>query len=152
MLYLRAVVLLPILSLVATGQALPGSWESVKMIPPGTEVRIVAVNSKPVRGKLESVADTSLAIKAETGTRSFLQPEIRSISVKKKRHRLRKALIGMGVGTGTGLGIGAATANGCHEIACEGAQTAVGGLIGLAGGVVAGLLWSSGQWRQVYAQ
>jgi hypothetical protein len=148
----RAVVLLPILSLVARGQALPASWESVKMIPSGTEVRIVAVNSKPVRGKLESVADTSLAITVDAGTRSFSRPEIRGISVKKKRHRLRKVLIGMGVGTAAGLGIGAATANGCHEIACEGAQTAMGGLIGLAGGVVAGLVWSSGEWRQVYAQ
>ena len=110
------------------------------MIPSGTEVHIVVVNSKPVRGKLESVADTSLAIQAETGPRSFSRPEIRSISVKKKRHRLRKVLIGMGAGTAAGLGIGAATANGCHEIACEGAQTAMGGLIGLAGGVVAGLV------------
>ena len=152
MLNLRAVALLPMLSLTAAAQALPSSWESVKRIPSGTEVRIIAVNSKPVRGKLESVADTTLAIQGETGTRSFSRPEIRSVSVKKKTHRLRKVLIGMGVGTAAGLGIGAATANGCHGIACEGAQTVLGGLVGLAGGVVTGLVWSRGGWRQVYAQ
>jgi hypothetical protein len=148
----RAFALLPILSLVATGQALPASWDSVKMIAPGTEVRIGAVNSKPVQGKLESVADTTLVIKGEIGTRSFARPEIRSVSIKKKNHRLRKVLIGMGVGTAGGLGIGAAASNGCHQIACGAAETVIGGVIGLAGGVVAGLVWSRGEWRQVYTQ
>jgi hypothetical protein len=147
----RAVVLLPMLCLVATGQTLTSNWDSVKMIAPGTEVRVTAGKSKPIRGKLESVTDTSLAVSGETGTRSFSRPEIRSVSVKKKRHRLRKVLIGMGVGTAAGLGIGAATGNGCNGIACEGVHTVMGGLIGLAGGVVAGLVWSSGEWRQVYA-
>ncbi len=147
----RAVVLIPILAMVAAGQAPSSSWESVKTIAPGTEVSIAAGNSKPVRGKLESVTDTSLAIEVETGTRSFPRPELRSVSVKQKRHRLRKVLIGMGVGTAAGLGIGGATANNCKGIACGGIRTATGGLIGLAGGIVAGLVWSSDEWRQVYA-
>jgi hypothetical protein len=147
----RAILLIPFLCLIAAGQAPASNWDSVKMIAPGTEVRVAAGNSKPVRGKLESVTDNSLAVHAETGTLSFPRPEIRSFSVKKNGHRLRKVLIGIGVGTAAGLGIGAAVANNCNGIACGGYRVAVGGIVGLAGGVMTGLMWSRGEWRQVYA-
>ena len=156
----RAVALIPILSMmatgVATGQVTASNWDSVKALAPGTEVRVTASNSPPVRGTLDSVTDASLAIRPEKGTvkgtRSFARPEVRSISVKKKRHRLRKVLIGAGVGAGAGLGIGAAVTNDCGGIACQGVGVVLGGLIGLVGGVVAGLVWSRSEWRQVYAQ
>jgi hypothetical protein len=64
---------------------------------------------------------------------------------------LRKVLIGVGIGTAAGIAIGGAAANNCTGIACGGARVALGGLIGLGGGVVAGLLWSRGEWREIYA-
>jgi hypothetical protein len=148
----RVVFLIPFLSLAAAGQAPTSNWENLRMIAPGTEVRVAAGNSKPVRGRLENVSDDSLAIQADTGTRSFPRPEIRGVFVRKNRDRLRKVLIGMGIGTSAGLGIGGAVANNCTGIACGGYSVAMGGLIGLAGGVVAGLVWSRGEWRQVYTQ
>jgi hypothetical protein len=59
-------------------------------------------------------------------------------------------LIGMGAGLAAGLGIGAAVANNCSGIACGGFRIAVGGLIGLGGGIIAGLELPSGKWREVY--
>ena len=147
-----AVVLLPILSLVAAGQAPSSSWDSVKTIAPGTEVSVAAGNSKPVRGKLEAVTDSNLVIGKSSAAHSFPKGDIRSVSVKEKGHRLRNVLAGMGVGLAVGLGIGAAISHGCSGIACGGIDVAVGGLIGLGGGIVAGVELPSGKWRQVYAQ
>jgi len=98
------------------------------------------------------VTDSGLVIRQGTGTQSFPRPEIHSVAVKKKRHRVRKVLIGMGVGTAAGLGIGGALANDCRGIACEGFDVAISGIIGLIGGAVAGVVWSSGGWREIYAQ
>jgi hypothetical protein len=146
----RAVVLLPILSLAATGQVLSASWDSVKMIAPGTEVRVTAGSSQPIHGKLEVVTDTNLVIGKSSAAHSFSRGDIHSVSVKGKGHRVRNVLIGMGVGTAAGLGIGAAAGSNCTGIACGGFRVAVGGLIGLGGGIVAGLELPSGKWRQVY--
>ena len=59
------------------------------MIAPGTEVRVAAGASKPIRGKLESVTDSSLTVTYKTGTQSFRRPDIQSVSIRKKGHRLR---------------------------------------------------------------
>jgi len=147
-----AVVLLPILALVATGQAPPSSWDSVKKIAPGTEVSVTAGNSKAVRGKLEVVTDTNLVIGKSSAAHTFLTGDIHSVSVKEKGHRVRNVLAGMGIGLAAGLGIGAAIGNGCRGIACEGIDVVVGGVVGLGGGIVAGVALPSGKWRQVYAR
>ena len=147
----RAVILIPILSLVATAQVPTSNWDSVKTIAPGTEVRVAAGNSKPVHGKLETVTESNLVIGKSSAAHSFPRTDIRSVSVKEKGHRVRNVLVGMGVGLAAGLGIGAAVGHNCTGIACGGFDVVVGGLIGLGGGIVAGLEFPSGKWRQVYA-
>jgi hypothetical protein len=114
-------------------------------------VRIAAANSKPVRGKLEVVTDSNLVIGKSSAAHSFPKADIHSVSVKEKGHRVRNVLAGMGVGLAAGLGIGAAIGHGCRGFACEGVDVVVGGLVGLGGGIVAGLELPSGKWRQVYA-
>jgi len=145
-----AVGLLPVLSLMAAGQAPISNWDSVKTVAPGTEVRVTSGNSKPVRGKLDNVTDNNLVISPGTGPQSFPRPEIRSVSVKKKGHRLRNTLIGMGAGTAAGLGIGGAAASGCKQLLC-GLAVPVYGAIGFIAGTVTGLVLPTGGWRQVYA-
>jgi hypothetical protein len=143
-------VLLPILSLMATGQILTSSWDSVKTIAPGTEVRVTAGNSKSVHGKLGSVTDNDLVVNPGAGPQSFARPEIRGVSVKKKGHRLRNTLIGMGAGTAAGLAIGGAETSGCKGLLC-GLAIPVYGAIGFIAGTVTGLVLPTGGWRQVYA-
>ena len=150
-LFLRAVLVIPLWSLAAAGQAPTPSWEGVKVLAPGTEVRVAAGNSKPIRGKLDSVTDSSLVLRLATGTQSFPQPEIHGVSVQKKGHRLRNTFIGMGLGTAVGAGIGASQASGCKELLCDLALP-VFAVIGFVGGTVTGLVWPTGGWRQVYAQ
>ena len=147
-----AAIVIPFLCLAATGQTPTSSWDVLKTMAPGTEVRVAAGSAKSVRGKLESVTDNSFVMKQDTGTQSFPRPEIHSVAIRKNRHRWRKVLIGMGAGMAAGLALGGAAANNCSGIACGGARVAAGGIIGLIGGAVAGLAWSGGEWRQVYAQ
>lgn len=121
------------------------------MIAPGTEVRVVAGNSRPVRAKLESISDTALVVTSATGAESFQRPEIHSVAVKKKGHRLRNTFIGLGVGTAAGAGIGAAQASGCKDFLCD-LAVPVFAVIGFLAGTVTGLVWPTGGWREIYAQ
>jgi hypothetical protein len=147
----RVLFLIPSLCLVAAGQTPSSNWDGVKTIAPGTEVRVTAGNSKPVRGKLASATDSSLVIGKSSTAHSFPRPDIHNVSVKEKGHRVRNVLAGMGVGLAAGLGIGAAIGHDCRGFACEGYDVVVGGLIGLGGGAIAGFELPSGKWRQVYA-
>ena len=147
----RTVLAIPLLSLAAAGQAPRSNWEGVKVLAPGSEIRVAAGSSKPVQGKLESVTDSNLILSNATGVESFQRPEVHSVAVKKKGHRLRNTFIGLGVGIAAGLGIGGAAASGCKELLCE-LAIPVYAAVGLIAGTVAGLVWPTGRWRQVYAQ
>jgi hypothetical protein len=123
----RAVILIPILCLAAAAQvlasdrALASHWENVKMLAPGTQIRIADDTSKPgapqqLQGTLESVTDSDLVIKQRAGTQSFPRAQIVGVSVKKNEHRRRNALVGLGVGAaaGTAIGFGIGYAQ-CHK-------------------------------------
>ena len=155
--------LLPLLPLTAMAQTPTSSWETVKMLTPGTQIRIsVGTSRKPISGTLESVTDADLGLTQESGKQSFTRAQVISVSIKKRDHRLRNALIGLGVGTAGGLligfGVGHAQASGCRTSGgwfCtldEGVGTAVGGVGGLVGGTLLGVFWPTGGWSKIYGQ
>jgi len=152
-----AALLTPILSLACLGQSSSSNWGNVKAIAPGTQIRLVIGTAKPVMGSLESVTDTDFVLTQATGPQTYARPQITSIKVRKKDHRLRNALIGLGVGTAVGLavgyGAGRAQSN-CNGSLCgwqaDGA-TVGGGIVGLVVGTLAGVFWPTGGWRKVYA-
>ena len=129
------------------------------MLAPGTEVRVVSGTSKPIVGTLESVTERELVVLTQrTGPQSFPRPQIVSVSVKKSDHRRRNTLLGLGVGTLAGVvigaGVGAVQANNCRGFLCGLAvpvDAAAVGAIGLVGGMLTGLFWPTGGWRQIYA-
>jgi hypothetical protein len=156
------IVLLPFLAIAAAAQAPPSNWNSVKMLAPGTQVRVAGTStpgtSKPMVGTLESVTDDDLVLMQGTGPRSFPRAKIVSVSVQKERHRVRNALIGLGMGTAAGIaiggGLGAAQAQNCQTTFLCGLAVPVdaagGGAIGLVAGTLTGLFWPPG-WQKVYA-
>jgi len=157
----RAAMLLPILSLAAAAQSPASQWDTLKMLAPGTEVRVASANAKPMQGTLESVTDSDLVLTQAGGPKSFGRTQILSVSVKGKDHRLRNAMIGLGVGTAAGLaigfGVGHAQSNNCSSKGgwfCgfdEGVGIAVGGVAGLVGGTLTGVFWHTGGWRKIYS-
>ena len=156
----RALILFPVLSIAAAAQTPVSSWETVKMLPPGTQIRITSGKSLPILGTLASVSDSDLVFTQGAGPQSFPRAEISSISVKRKGHRLRNALIGFGVGTVSGAAIGFAigeaqesgckVSNGCFGLEAVGA-TGAGGIVGLVSGTLTGLFWPTGGWQKIYA-
>ena len=157
----RALILFPVLSLAAVAQVPTSSWETVKMLPPGTQIRIASGKSLPILATLESVSDSDLVFGQGAGQQSFPRAEISSISVKRKGHRLRNTLIGLGVGVVAGAAIGFAigeaqesgckVSNGCLGLEAAGGLGA-GGIIGLVGGTFAGLFWPIGGWQKIYVK
>jgi hypothetical protein len=149
----QTAILILILSLACPGQSSGSNWENVKAIAPGTQIRLVIDKAKPLMGSLQSVTDGEVVFKHGSGPRSVARSQITSISVRKKGHRLRNALIGLGTGTALGLLVGHGFARNCPGWFCglsADADTAVGGVGGLVGGTLVGLFWPTGRWQKVY--
>jgi hypothetical protein len=144
-------ILVPFLTLSVAAQTSSPNWESVRAITRTTEVRVRTDNTTPVRGSLERTTDSALIM--SISAQSIERPQIVSVSVRKKGHRMRNTFIGIGVGLGAGLGIGFATASRCRGEICgiaAAAGVAAGGVLGIVVGGVAGVAWSTGGWREVY--
>jgi hypothetical protein len=151
----RAVLLIPILSIAAAAQPV-SNWEIVKMLAPGTQIRVALDSSKLSQGKLASVTDSDLVLTQGTATQSFARTQILSVSAKKPGHRVRNTFIGLGIGTAVGIaigvGLGVAQAHNCQQLLCGLAAPvdgAVVGAFGLVGGAAAGLVWPAG-WTKIY--
>jgi hypothetical protein len=156
-----ALVLIPTSS--AMAQAPASKWDALKMLAPGTQVRVASSTSpKPIQGTLDIVTDSDLVLRRGAGPESLPRPQIISVSVHEKGRRLRNIFLGLGVGTAAGLsigaGIGALEASACHKSGggwC-GLDTAAGAVLGGASGVVAGsligALWHTGKWNKIYVQ
>jgi hypothetical protein len=142
---LRATVVLLIFALTSPAQG----WNKVEALAAGTEVRI-NLNSRTVEGKMQSATDDSLAITSDKGKEMFALREVLRVSLRRKSHRARNALIGLGVGAGIGAGLGAAT--GCSHCI---SPISEGQAIGIAArglgaiGAIVGALIPSGRWREV---
>lgn len=155
---LKSIRLFPIalsllLPLFATARTSSSNWESVRAITPRTEVRILSSNAQPIRGTLDSTTDISVIM--TTGAQSISRPQIVSVSVKKRGHRVRNAFIGLGAGLAAGIGLSLATASRCNGEICgiaAAGRVIAGGGLGLIGGTVAGIAWPTGGWREVYRQ
>jgi hypothetical protein len=137
-----------LLAATVAAQTNASNWNTVKALAAGTDVRILN-GSRTVSGKIDRITDDNLVMASGKGQEMFTQQEITRVSIRKKGHRLRNTLIGFGAGTGVGLGIGAASDAGCQGWFC-GLDTAAGGLIGALGGTIAGALWPTGGWREIY--
>jgi len=147
---LRATAVLLIFALTAPAQSPSQGWNNVKALTAGTEVRI-NLNSRTVEGKMQSATDDSLAISSDRGQEEFARREVVRVSLRRKSHRARNALIGLGVGAGIGAGIGAATS--CSHCI---SPISEGGVIGIAAaalgalGAIVGALIPSGGWREIF--
>jgi hypothetical protein len=148
----KLAALVPFLALVATGQTSSSTWDTVRMLPPGTDVRIAIDKSKPASGKLASVTESALVINQDSRPQTFNKAQIVSVEVKGKGHRVRNTFIAMGVGLAAGLGVGAAVGHNCNGFLCGPADVIVGGIVGIGGGAVGALVWPGGHWKKVYVR
>jgi hypothetical protein len=128
-----------------------GTWNNVRMLAVGTEVRVEVSGSSVMRGRLGSVTDNSVVLNTGKGQETVGRQQVVRISKKESGHRGRHALVGAGIGAGIGLGVGFAVTNCSHNcIVSPGAIRGVGAAFGAVVGGVLGAVLPGGGWSQVY--
>jgi hypothetical protein len=137
------------------------SWDNLKSLTPGREIRVVMKNVKSYQGEFESLSDDGITLRQAAGEQTLARKGILRVSQKiGQNHRGRNALIGTVVGGVAGLVIGLApymVQRNCTEGPAFGcgyppnphlaeALTPVGGLAG----VVVGGVIPTGGWHDLY--
>jgi hypothetical protein len=126
------------------------SWDNLRTLRPGQEIRVVLNDAKSYQGELQSLSDGGITLRQAAGEQTLARQDVLRVSSKGQKRRGRNALIGAAVGAGAGLGIGAAADHGCTQIGCVGnlgkeVLTPVGALAGVVGAVM-----PAGGWHDVY--
>jgi hypothetical protein len=154
-------------TLAASGQDSKGrssSWDNLKSLTPGQEIRVVMNNVKSCQGEFESSSDDGITLRQAAGEQTLARKDILRVSQKQgQNHQVRNALIGTAVGAGAGLGTGLAANHviWSHTNCTEGPAFNCGyppfthwGIVltpvgGLAGAIIGGLV-PTGGWHDVY--
>jgi hypothetical protein len=127
-------------------------WGNLKQLAPGQETKVVLNDATSYQGKLQSVSDDVLVIHTGNGNQTFTRQSVARVSIKRRGHRGRNALIGAALGAGAGLGVGAAIDHcGSKPAPCFGnkGKAIATPLFALIGAGI-GALISRGGWQEVY--
>lgn len=149
----RAGAMLSLMATTLAAQTNLASWNTVKALTAGTEVRISA-GSRMVRGTVDRVTEDTLVVTSGKSQEMFDRQHVSIVSQKKPGHRMRNALIGLGAGTGVGLGVGLGERAGHNQlqIVSNSAVTAGFTAAGALAGTVVGAVIPTGGWREIYRQ
>jgi len=143
----------------ADRQPANASWENLKALKPGQEIRVVLNNVKSYQGEFQALSDDGISLRQAAGEQTLARRDILRVSSKAQKHRARNALIGAAVGAGAGLGIGAAAD---HSASSCGGKTPCWGPffpnlgkevltpVGALAGAVVGAVIPTGGWQDVY--
>ena len=139
------------------------SWDNLKSLTPGQEIRVVMNNVKSYQGEFESLSDGGITLRQAAGEQTLARKDVLRVSWKGQNHQSRNGVLGAVIGAGAGLGIGLAANHviWSHTNCTEGPLfncgyppnphwgiilTAVGAYAGAAIGAVV----PTGRWHEVY--
>ena len=149
-LFRAGILLLFVLTWAAQSQT--ANWNNVKMLPLGTEVRLVT-GGRTVRGSVQAVTDDSLVVNSGSGQQTFARQQVMRASVRKKSHRGRNTLIGLGIGTGAGAAVGAGLGGCCSGEGPSSTPVVAAVVVGSVGvGAAIGALLPTGGWQEIFKQ
>ena len=151
-LVLLCVILVPVMGM---AQSAKDSWDNVKQLKPGQQIRVVLNDAKSYTGQMGSVSDEGLVIRTGGGEQTVARQNILRVSSQGKSHRGRNALIGLAVGAGAGVVIGVASPEvgqgKCAQGSCiNAASAALAGFVGAAVGTGLGAVLPTDGWHDVY--
>ena len=147
----------------ASGQDSKGrssSWDDLKSLTPGQEIRVVMNNVKSYQGEFRSLSDDGITLRQAAGEQTLARKDVLRVSRKGQSHLTRNAVIGTVVGAGVGVGLGVAyylRPRNCTEgplFACDGPSNLdrakiLTPVVGLAGAGI-GAAIPTGGWHEVY--
>jgi hypothetical protein len=152
---MKSVAVLLVFSLCFTAVVFPQDapanalgWSALQSVPLQQELQVNLKNGKSVRGKLDSITDTSLALVNKKGVFSFQAGEVSEIYKLGGRRILKRTLIGAAIGTGAGGIIGYAAADE-HDFLGRGVSAILGAFSGLVIGSVTGLFLGSSKKKEL---
>jgi small nuclear ribonucleoprotein (snRNP)-like protein len=88
-----------------------GSWEGLKAIPPGDEVRVRLRNGQTLKGRLISVSGTNMTLSQGNITTDVTRGDALRVYRVITKSAKKATLIGLGIGAGVGgMGAGVAVA------------------------------------------
>ncbi len=79
------------------------SWDNLKSLTRGQEIRVVMNNAKSYQGNFESFSDDGITLQQESGEQTLARKDVLRVSWKGKGHWAKNALIGAAAGAGLGL-------------------------------------------------
>jgi hypothetical protein len=133
-------------------QAANPSWDNLKTLSRGQEIRVVLNGAQSYQGEFQSSSDTGITLRRSGGDQILIRQDVLRIASEGKKHRGRNALIGAAIGAGVGLGLGAAVdesgKGGIVNIHNWG--LAIGAPLGALLGAGVGALLPTGGWHDVY--
>jgi hypothetical protein len=139
----------------AFAQQARDSWDNLKGLATGQQIRVVLNDAKSYSGQFQRVSDEGLVIRTGGGEQAFERRNILRVSSQGKSHRGRNALIGLAVGVGAGVAVGVASPElgqgKCAQGSCINAESAaLAGFAGAAIGTGLGAVLPTGGWHDVY--
>jgi hypothetical protein len=93
----------------ANGQDSKGrssSWDNLKSLTPGQEIRVVMNDVKSYQGEFESLSDDGITLRQAAGTQTLARQDVLRVSSKGQNHQSRNTLIGAVVEQGPVSGLG----------------------------------------------
>jgi hypothetical protein len=138
-------------------QAARASWDNLKSLTQGQEIRVVLNDAKSYQGEFRSWSDDGITLRQAAGAQTIARQDILRVSSGAQKHRMRNALIGAAVGAGAGLAIGAAgdhnscsTKSGVFGPCFPNLGKEVFTPLGALAGAVVGAVIPTGGWHDVY--
>jgi hypothetical protein len=105
---LMAILAKPQVALAQTPPApIFGSWEGLKAIPPGDEVRVRLRNGKTLKGLMISASDIVLTLERRKNTTDVNRGDVLKVYRVVQKSATKGVLLGLVIGTGVGVLLGA---------------------------------------------
>lgn len=125
-----------------------GSWEGLKAIPPGDEVRVRLRNGQTLKGRLISVSDTALTLAWGNITTDVTRADALRVHRVVSKSAEKSTLIGSGIGAGVGaMTVVVAAAGSSPESGEVGLAILILGAFGAGVGALAGYIVGSRKHR-----
>ena len=132
----------------ATADPIRGSWERLKLVPPGDELVVSLRSGQATQGRLSGVSDAMLTLAVGKQNIDVSRGEVLRVHRLVSKSAKRSTLIGLGVGAGVGgLAGGIGAASGPGESGEYGWGVLIFGAIGIGAGSLVGYIIGSRKHR-----